>query len=54
MGYMGAATGDVVTGHFLHKGWPFAIYIWAGWAFAAALFAALLWNATAKPNETLK
>jgi hypothetical protein len=22
-----------------------AIYIWAGWAFAAALFAALLWNA---------
>ena len=47
MGYMGAATGDVVTGYFkdpAHGGWQVAIYIWAGWAFAAAVFAALLWN----------
>lgn len=51
MGYMGAATGDVVTGHFLKHGWQFAIYIWAGWALAAAVAAALLWNVTAKPDE---
>lgn len=47
MGYMGAATGDVVTGYFkdpAHGGWQVAIYIWAGWAFAAAVFAGLLWN----------
>jgi OPA family glycerol-3-phosphate transporter-like MFS transporter len=49
MGYMGAATGDVVTGYFsdeAHGGWSIAIYIWAGWAFAAAGSVALLWNAT--------
>lgn len=54
LGYMGAAVGDVVTGHYKmpeHGGWQVAIYIWAGWAFAAALFAALLWNATADENE---
>ena len=48
LGYMGAATGDVVTGHFKmpeHGGWEVAIYIWAGWAFGSAFFAALLWNA---------
>ncbi|MCH8923878.1 MAG: MFS transporter [Planctomycetes bacterium] len=51
MGYMGAAAGDKVTGHYKmaeHGGWQVAIYIWAGWAFAAAVFAALLWNATAR------
>ncbi len=56
MGYMGAATGDVVTGHYKmpeHGGWQVAIYIWAGWAFAAAFFAALLWNAApAEPEQT--
>lgn len=49
MGYMGAATGDVVTGYFseeAHGGWQIAIWIWAGWAFAAAGCVALLWNAT--------
>ena len=54
LGYMGAAAGDVVTGHYKmaeHGGWQVAIYIWAGWAFAAALFAALLWNAVADENE---
>ena len=50
MGYMGAATGDVVTGYYSvaeHGGWQLAISIWAGWAFAAALASGLLWNATA-------
>ena len=54
LGYMGAAAGDVVTGYYKmaeHGGWQVAIYIWAGWAFAAALFAALLWNAVADENE---
>jgi len=48
LGYMGAATGDVITGYFKmpeHGGWEVAIYIWAGWAFGSAFFAALLWNA---------
>jgi sugar phosphate permease len=51
MGYMGAATGDVVTGYFsdeAHGGWQLAIWIWAGWAFAAAGCSALLWNATSE------
>lgn len=54
LGYMGAAAGDVVTGHYKmaeHGGWQVAIYIWAGWAFAAALFAALLWNAVADETK---
>ncbi len=54
LGYMGAAAGDVVTGHYKmpeHGGWQVAIYIWAGWAFAAAVFAALLWNAAADESE---
>ena len=54
LGYMGAAAGDIVTGHYKmpeHGGWQVAIYIWAGWAFAAALFAALLWNAVADEDE---
>lgn len=48
LGYMGAASGDMVTGYFKmpeHGGWEVAIYIWAGWAFGSAAFAALLWNA---------
>ncbi|HEY3395752.1 MAG TPA: MFS transporter [Lacipirellulaceae bacterium] len=49
MGYMGAASGDVVTGYFSapeHGGWHVAIYIWAGWAFAGAAIMAILWNTT--------
>ena len=49
MGYIGAATGDVVTGYFSapeHGGWEVAIYIWSGWAFAGAAVMAILWNAT--------
>lgn len=54
MGYMGAAAGDVVTGHFkdpANGGWQVAIYIWAGWAFAAAVFAAFLWNVRPEERE---
>ena len=54
LGYMGASAGDVVTGYYkdeAHGGWQVAIYIWAGWAFAAAAVAAILWNATAASEE---
>ena len=51
IGYMGAATGDVVTGYYSadeHGGWQVAIYIWAGWAFAGAAITAILWNTTSR------
>lgn len=54
IGYMGAASGDVVTGYYQqpeHGGWETAIYIWAGWAFASAFFVALLWNARGQSEE---
>jgi sugar phosphate permease len=47
LGYMGAATGDVVTGYFAapeRGGWQLVIYIWAAWAFAGALLMAFLWK----------
>jgi len=46
LGYMGAASGDVVTGHFAnskHGGWQVVIYIWATWALLGALLMAVLW-----------
>ena len=49
MGYIGAATGDVVTGYLSapeNGGWEVAIYVWAGWAFAGAAVMAILWNTT--------
>jgi sugar phosphate permease len=51
LGYMGAATGDVVTGYYSapeHGGWQTAIYIWAAWAFGGSALAALLWNTTSR------
>jgi sugar phosphate permease len=49
LGYMGAATGDVVTGSLLkHYNWHVVIQVWAGWAFAAAIASALLWNRSAR------
>jgi MFS transporter, OPA family, glycerol-3-phosphate transporter len=54
LGYMGAFAGDVVTGYYLNPvrgDWQTAIYIWAGWALAAAVFAGLLWNHTAHRQE---
>jgi sugar phosphate permease len=45
MGYIGASAGDVVTGFLAeHHGWQMVVLCWAGWAFAAALAAACLWN----------
>jgi sugar phosphate permease len=49
LGYMGAATGDVITGYYTTggpSGWQTAIHIWAAWAFAGAVVTALLWNTT--------
>jgi len=51
MGYMGAATGDVVTGIYSsgsEDSWQVTIYIWAGWAFAAAVTTGVLWNTTSR------
>ncbi len=51
LGYMGAATGDVVTGHYSSAsqgGWRIVIFIWAGWAFLGALITGLLWNTSAR------
>lgn len=47
LGYMGAATGDVVTGYYStpeHGGWRVVIYIWAAWAFLGAFLMAFLWK----------
>lgn len=54
MGYMGAATGDTITGYYKMEergGWQTTIYIWAGWAFAAALVSAVLWYVTARSER---
>lgn len=51
MGYMGAATGDVVTGYYSspeHGGWSTAIHIWAAWAVGGAAVTGLLWNTTSR------
>jgi sugar phosphate permease len=51
MGYMGAAMGDVVTGYYSsseHGGWQRAIYLWAMWAFAAAVVTGCMWNTTSR------
>ena len=48
MGYVGAASGDVVTGWALENyGWERTIYLWAAWALAAAVTTGMLWNAHA-------
>ncbi len=47
LGYMGAASGDVITGYYSapeRGGWHLVIYIWAGWALAGAAIMALLWG----------
>lgn len=46
MGYIGAASGDYFTGRALDSvGWQKTIYLWALWAFAAAIASGLLWHA---------
>jgi sugar phosphate permease len=47
LGYMGAATGDVITGRYAapeRGGWQTVIYIWSAWAFAGALLMLFLWQ----------
>lgn len=47
LGYMGAASGDVVTGYFSapeRGGWQFVIYLWAAWALAGSAIMAVLWK----------
>ncbi len=52
LGYVGAASGDYFTGRALDAyGWERAIFLWAAWAFAAAIMAGLLWNASASSNR---
>jgi sugar phosphate permease len=55
MGYMGAFVGDQVTGfvvdHAHTQGWTIAVYVWAGWAFAAALATAVLWVRTSRRQD---
>ncbi len=49
MGYMGASVGDQVTGTLVkNHGWQTAVFVWAGWAFAAAAAVAVLWNRKSK------
>lgn len=52
IGYVGAACGDILTGRLADEhGWQFAIRVWAGWAFMAALLIATLWNARSSEAE---
>jgi OPA family glycerol-3-phosphate transporter-like MFS transporter len=52
MGYMGAFSGDTVTGWLTkYYDWPAAIKFWAGCAFGAAVAVAFLWNATANYSD---
>ena len=52
MGYIGAASGDYFTGRSLVAyDWQRTIYLWAGWAFAAAVASGMLWNATAPDDN---
>lgn len=45
MGYMGAFSGDYVTGHIVDDhGWETGLQFWAGCAFGAAIISAFLWN----------
>ena len=46
IGYVGAALGDSSPGYYTEQHWRWepAIYIWAGWAFASAAAAGLLWR----------
>ena len=49
MGYMGAFSGDVVTGSLVdNKGWQAGLYFWATCAFAAAVISAFLWKQTGR------
>jgi sugar phosphate permease len=54
-GYLSAASGNYFASHSLDAAnWQSTIYLWASWAFAAAVAAGMLWNATAPADEPLK
>jgi sugar phosphate permease len=53
MGYMGAFTGDQVTGYLKHHyDWQTAIHFWAGCAVAAAAVVAVLWRVGPRNQES--
>ncbi|MFT5466568.1 MAG: OPA family glycerol-3-phosphate transporter-like MFS transporter [Verrucomicrobiales bacterium] len=53
LGYMGAFSGDYVTGHIVDDhGWQAGLKFWAGCAFAAAIISAFLWNRRSGERET--
>jgi len=50
MGYVGASASDIITGQLVvSQGWGAAVRWWAAYAFIAALAAAVLWKARARP-----
>jgi sugar phosphate permease len=52
MGYMGAFTGDLVTGYLKHHfDWQTAIQFWAGCAVTAAAVVAVLWRVGPRAEE---
>jgi OPA family glycerol-3-phosphate transporter-like MFS transporter len=53
MGYMGAFTGDQVTGFLKHYyDWQTAIQFWAGCSVAAAVVVAILWNVSPRTESS--
>lgn len=53
MGYMGAFSGDYVTGHIVDaQGWEMGLRFWAGCAFGAAVISAFLWNRSGGEKKT--
>ena len=52
MGYMGAFSGDYVTGRIVDDhGWQVGLKFWAGCAFGAAIISAFLWNRRSGERE---
>jgi sugar phosphate permease len=54
MGYLGAFTGDQMTGYLVQNyDWRSAILFWSGCAFAAATVTALLWRARPQSRDVV-
>jgi sugar phosphate permease len=52
MGYLGAFTGDLVTGYLKHHhDWQTAIYVWAACALVAAGVVVALWRVGPRHHE---
>lgn len=53
LGYIGAAGGDIVTGMLRDqtRDWQTVTYVWASWAFGAAITSGILWNVAAKRDN---